>query len=124
MARQPRQSALTASNRILAQRRAAPMPRVSDEVSDSVWRVPKATRRVTVARRAAGSTLGGDRDEGLAHGRRGFRRRGHGHEGQGDGREKYGAPHLKILLGHHDVDALVAVHQFGDLDVAATLISM
>ena len=47
---QPPQSFEIASKRDFTQRRAAPMPRVSDFVSDSVWRVPKPTRRVIVMR--------------------------------------------------------------------------
>jgi hypothetical protein len=38
------------------QRRAAPMPRVVETVSDSVARVPKPARRVTVARRRSSET--------------------------------------------------------------------
>ena len=39
ISRQPEQSRLIRSKRLWVQRRAAPMPRVSDTVSDRVWRV-------------------------------------------------------------------------------------
>ena len=52
--RQPPQSREIRWNSSKIQRRAAPMPRVSDSVSDSVWRVPKPTRvRMSASIRAA-----------------------------------------------------------------------
>src|SRR6201999_555732 len=55
--RQPPQSFEISSKRDFTQRRAAPMPRVSDVVSDSVWRVPKVTSLSIVALRLSGFTL-------------------------------------------------------------------
>ena len=39
-----------------SQRRAAPMPRVSEDVMDRLWRVPKAASRSTVRRSREDST--------------------------------------------------------------------
>ncbi len=47
--RQPAQLLDSASNWAAIQRRAAPTPRVSEVVSEALWRVPKATNRVSVA---------------------------------------------------------------------------
>ncbi len=47
--RQPPQSLEKVAKRDCTQRRAAPMPRWSDLVSDKVWRVPKLTSLVIVA---------------------------------------------------------------------------
>ncbi len=49
MSRQPPQPRPISAKRAATQRRAAPMPRVSDFVSDKVCRVPKPTRRAIVA---------------------------------------------------------------------------
>ena len=50
--RHPPHAAEIASNSALIQRRAAPIPRVSESVSDSVWRVPKpASRRMSASTR-------------------------------------------------------------------------
>lgn len=54
--RQPAHRPPIASNRPFAHRRAAPMPRVSEAVSDRVCRVPNATSRVIVAVRFSGFT--------------------------------------------------------------------
>ena len=52
--RQPPQASEIRRNSASIQRRAAPMPRVSDTVSDSVWRVPKpASVRMSASMRSA-----------------------------------------------------------------------
>ena len=56
MVRQPLQARLTPSSSACAQRRAAPMPRVSDRVSDMVWRVPNPTMVSMSARIRSGRT--------------------------------------------------------------------
>ena len=54
--RQLPQSLERLAKRAATQRRAAPIPRVSDRVSDKVWRVPKPTSVAIVECSAAGST--------------------------------------------------------------------
>ncbi len=56
MRRHPPQPAPMASKRAFTQRRAAPMPRVSEVVSERVWRVPKPTRCSIVACSSPGET--------------------------------------------------------------------
>ncbi len=50
-----RESRAAAANSPASHRRAAPMPRVSEAVSESVWRVPNETSFATTACNRAGS---------------------------------------------------------------------
>jgi len=54
--RHPPQAAEMRSNSAFTQRRAAPMPRVWETVSERVWRVPKPTSRVMSARMRSAET--------------------------------------------------------------------